>query len=298
MHGLGEPRPALLKLTPPQDLAGQVRRALLEDLGGATADADVSARLIDATRQGRATILAREALVLCGRPWAEATFQQIDAGVCSVWRAQDGDELPAQSVLCEIAGPARALLTVERTALNFLQLLSGTATLTRSYVAAVAGTGCAILDTRKTLPGLRTAQKYAVLCGGGRNHRMGLHDMVLIKENHIMAAGSIASAIAAARSKAPGIAIDVEVETLAEFDVALALRPDVVMLDEFSHADMAEAVRRNRAAGAAVRIEASGSVNLDSVRAIAATGVDYISIGSLTKHVRAIDLSMRFVLES
>jgi nicotinate-nucleotide pyrophosphorylase (carboxylating) len=281
----------------PADLGDQVRRALAEDLGGGDpATADVSARLIDADRSARATILAREALILCGRPWADATFALLDPAVRIDWRAQDGALLPAESVLCELSGPARALLTGERTALNFLQLLSGTATLTHAYVQAVAGTGCAILDTRKTLPGLRTAQKYAVLCGGGRNHRMGLHDMVLIKENHIAAAGSIADAVAAARSQAPGIAIEVEVETLAEFEAALALRPEVVMLDEFSHADMAQAVQRNAALGRPVRIEASGSVDLQTVRAIAATGVDFVSIGSLTKHVRAIDLSMRFQL--
>jgi nicotinate-nucleotide pyrophosphorylase (carboxylating) len=285
-----------LDLSTPPDLHEQVRRALLEDLGGGAADADVSARLIEAGRSAHASIIAREALILCGRPWAEETFRSLAPAVRIDWRACDGERVAAQALLCEIHGPARALLTGERTALNFLQLLSGTATLTRSYVDAVAGTGCEILDTRKTLPGLRTAQKYAVRCGGGHNHRMGLHDMVLIKENHIAAAGSIAAAVAAARRDAPGIAIEIEVETLEEFETALALRPEVVMLDEFPHALMAQAVQRNRALGKPVRIEASGSVDLQSVRAIAATGVDYISIGSLTKHVRAIDLSMRFQL--
>jgi nicotinate-nucleotide pyrophosphorylase (carboxylating) len=287
--------PALDLSTPP-DLHEQVRSALREDLGGGTADSDVSARLIDAQRRARATIVAREALVLCGRAWADDSFHSLEPAVRIDWRAGDGERVAAQAVLCEIEGPARALLTGERTALNFLQLLSGTATLTRSYVDAVAGTGCEILDTRKTLPGLRSAQKYAVRCGGGRNHRLGLHDMVLIKENHIAAAGSIAAAVGAARRDAPGIAIEVEVETLEEFEAALALRPEVVMLDEFPSALMLQAVQRNRELGRPVRIEASGSVDLQSVRAIAATGVDYISIGALTKHVRAIDLSMRFQL--
>ncbi|MEO7775705.1 MAG: carboxylating nicotinate-nucleotide diphosphorylase [Steroidobacteraceae bacterium] len=294
MHGRGEPRTAVLKL--PDDLAAQVRGALLEDLGGDLGDGDVSARLIDVARPGRATIITREPMILCGRPWAEATFDLLDANVRMDWRAQDGDLLPAQATLFEIEGNARALLTGERTALNFLQLLSGTATLTRAYVAAVAGTDCQILDTRKTLPGLRTAQKYAVRCGGGSNHRMGLYDMVLIKENHIAAAGSIGAAIAAARRMAPGVAIEVEVETLDEFRAALELRPTAIMLDEFTHAQMAHAVEMNLAAGKPVKLEASGGVDMNSVRAIAETGVDYISIGSLTKHVRAIDLSMRFQL--
>ena len=185
------------------------------------------------------------------------------------------------------------MLTGERTALNFLQLLSGTATATRRFVDAVEGTGCRILDTRKTLPGLRSAQKYAVRCGGGDNHRMGLYDRVLIKENHIIAAGSIAGAIAAARSSAPQISVEVEVESLGELEEALNARPDIVMLDEFSLQDLQAAVARNRARGSPVKLEASGSVSLDTVRAIAATGVDFISVGSLTKHVRAVDLSMR-----
>lgn len=301
MHGVGGPRPAVLSSARPPvpaDLDEQVRRALREDLGGADAEADVSARLIDAARLGRATLVTREPMILCGRPWADATFTTLAPGIQARWRAHDGERLAAGSVLCEIAGPARALLTGERTALNFLQLLSGTATLTRSYVDAVAGTGCQILDTRKTLPGLRTAQKYAVLCGGGRNHRMGLHDMVLIKENHIAAAGSIAAAVAQARATAPGVAIEVEVENPEEFEAAIALRPDVVMLDDFPPARIAEAVRRNRELGHGVKLEASGGIDLGSVRAIAVTGVDYISVGSLTKHVRAIDLSMRFTLSA
>jgi nicotinate-nucleotide pyrophosphorylase (carboxylating) len=196
-------------------------------------------------------------------------------------------------VLFEIAGAARAILTGERTALNFLQLLSATATATQRFVQAVAGTGCAILDTRKTLPGLRSAQKYAVLCGGGRNHRMGLYDRVLVKENHIAAAGSLGAAVRAARSHAPGLTVEVEVETLAEFAAALEAAADIVMLDEFSHADLRAAVAINRARPKPLLLEASGNVSLETVRAIADTGVDFISIGGLTKHVRAVDLSMR-----
>jgi nicotinate-nucleotide pyrophosphorylase (carboxylating) len=185
------------------------------------------------------------------------------------------------------------VLTGERTALNFLQLLSGTATVTRRFVDAVAGTACRILDTRKTVPGLRTAQKYAVRCGGAHNHRMGLYDQVLIKENHIAAAGSLTGAIEAARRNAKGVAVEVEVETLGELQEALSARPDIIMLDEFTLEDMRTAVALNRAQGSVAKLEVSGSVSLDAVRAIAETGVDYISVGALTKHVRAIDLSMR-----
>jgi nicotinate-nucleotide pyrophosphorylase (carboxylating) len=205
----------------------------------------------------------------------------------------DGERVSAEQVLFEIEGPARPILTGERTALNFLQLLSATATEARRYADAVAGTGCTILDTRKTLPGLRTAQKYAVRCGGAGNHRMGLFDMVLIKENHIATAGSIAAAIATARRTSPGLKVEVEVESLQELEQALAAQADIIMLDDFSHADMREAVARNRASPRPAKLEASGSVSLATVREIAETGVDYISVGSLTKHVRAIDLSMR-----
>jgi nicotinate-nucleotide pyrophosphorylase (carboxylating) len=193
-----------------------------------------------------------------------------------------------------LAGPARPILTGERTALNFLQTLSATATAAHRYVEAVAGTNCQILDTRKTLPGLRLAQKYAARCGGARNHRLGLYDMVLVKENHIIAAGSIAAAVATARRKSPGIPVEVEVETLVEFAAALAAGADIVMLDELSLADMRIAVERNRMQGSKAKLEASGSVTLATVREIAMTGVDFISIGGITKHVQAVDLSMRF----
>ncbi len=273
----------------PADLAQQVDAALREDIGGG----DVTAALVPAAQRVRGAVVTREEAVLCGRPWAEETFRRLDPQVRLDWRASDGDSLAAGKVIVEIAGPARAVLTGERTALNFLQLLSATATATRRFVDAVAGTGCRILDTRKTLPGLRSAQKYAVRCGGGDNHRMGLYDQVLIKENHIAAAGSITGAIEAARRSAPGLKVEVEVESLAELEEALNAAPDIIMLDDFSLADLRAAVSLNRPRGRAAKLEASGSVSLETVRAIAATGVDYISIGALTKHVRAVDLSMR-----
>ena len=236
-------------------------------------------------------------MTLCGSAWLRETFRQLDTEIAIDWRAADGDILVANSTICEIRGPARAILTGERCALNFLQTLSGTATETRRYVTAVAGTGCQILDTRKTVPGLRLAQKYAVRCGGGRNLRMGLHDMVLIKENHIIAAGTISAAIRQARASAPGIPVEVEVESLGEFREALGMKPDVIMLDEFTQADMRIAVSERNAAKSATRIEASGGINIGNIHAIAATGIDYISVGALTKHVNAIDLSLRFAPE-
>lgn len=273
----------------PRDLESQVATALREDGG----NGDVTAELVPPTQKVRGRVITREDAVLCGHPWVEETFRQLDPDVRLTWHAADGDGITTNSVIFEIAGPARAVLTGERTALNFMQLLSATATAARRYVDAVAGTGCVILDTRKTLPGLRTAQKYAVRCGGAQNHRIGLYDMVLIKENHIAAAGSLSGAITAARRTAPTLPVEVEVESLAEFAAALAARPDIIMLDEFSQPDMSEAVAINRASGRPVKIEASGSVTLETVRAIAATGVDYISVGGITKHVRAVDLSMR-----
>jgi nicotinate-nucleotide pyrophosphorylase (carboxylating) len=278
--------------TLPPDIAAQVERALAEDVGGG----DVTAALIPATTLATATLLSREAAVLCGTAWVDETFRQLDPSVQILWHAQDGDLVAADTVLCELSGPARALLTGERTALNFLQTLCGTATVTRRHVDAVAGTGCRILDTRKTLPGLRLAQKYAVRCGGGQNHRLGLYDMVLLKENHIMAAGSVAAALASARASAPGVPIEIEVETLEELRAALAAGPDIIMLDEFDDALMREAVALVHATTHRPKLEASGGVDLDSLRRIASTGVDYISIGSLTKHVRALDLSLRFKL--
>ncbi|MBV8877148.1 MAG: carboxylating nicotinate-nucleotide diphosphorylase [Gammaproteobacteria bacterium] len=273
----------------PADLPRQVEAALREDLGSG----DVTASLVPAAKRVHGSVITREAAVLCGRPWADETFRQLDPQVQLSWQAADGDRIAPGQILFSIAGHARAVLTGERTALNFLQLLSGTATATRGFVDAVAGTRCRILDTRKTVPGLRTAQKYAVRCGGAQNLRMGLYDQVLIKENHIAATGSLTAAIEAARRNAAGLAIEVEVETLTELQEALDARPDIIMLDEFSLEDMRRAVALNRAHGAAAKLEVSGSVSLETVQSIAATGVDYISVGALTKHVRAIDLSMR-----
>jgi nicotinate-nucleotide pyrophosphorylase (carboxylating) len=273
----------------PADLPAQVDAALREDIGSG----DVTVALVPAAQQVRGALITRERAVLCGRAWADETFRRLDERVRLSWHAGDGDLLSPGQVVFDIAGPARAVLTGERTALNFLQLLSATATAARAFADAVAGTGCRVLDTRKTLPGLRTAQKYAVRCGGGDNHRIGLYDRVLIKENHIAAAGSISAAIASARRLAPGITVEVEVESLAEFEEALLAKPDIVLLDEFSQADMKAAVARNQARGRQVLLEASGSVSIETVRSIAETGVDYVSVGSLTKHVRAVDLSMR-----
>ena len=273
----------------PADLGAQVDAALREDIGSG----DVTAALVPAGQRVRGSIVTREAAILCGRAWADETFRRLDPQVRLGWHAADGERLAADQVIFEIEGPARAVLTGERTALNFLQLLSGTATATRRLVDAVAGTPCRILDTRKTLPGLRTAQKYAVRCGGGDNHRMGLYDRVLIKENHIAAGGSLTGAIEAARRSAPELTVEVEVESPAELEEALDAKPDIIMLDDFSLAALQAAVKLNQARGRPVKLEASGSVSLETVRAIAATGVDYISVGALTKHVRAVDLSMR-----
>ncbi len=276
-------------LIPPADLPEQVAAALREDIGRG----DVTAQLVPATQRVRGRVITREDAVLAGRPWAEETFRSLDEGIRLTWRAADGERIAAGAVIFEIEGLARPILTGERNALNFLQLLSATATQTSRFVAAVAGTGCTVIDTRKTIPGLRSAQKYAVRCGGGRNHRMGLYDMVLIKENHIAAAGSITAAIAAARRVAQGVKVEVEVESLQELEEALRAGPDIVLLDEFSLEDLAAAVSLNRSRGKPVALEASGSVSLETVRAIAATGVDFVSSGGLTKNVRAVDLSMR-----
>jgi nicotinate-nucleotide pyrophosphorylase (carboxylating) len=281
-----DPAPGLI---PPADLPDQVEAALREDIGSG----DVTAELVPERQRVRGRVVTRENAVLCGRPWAEQTFRRLDPDVRLTWNFSDGDQVSAGAVLFEIEGRARPILTGERTALNFLQLLSATATQASRFAAAVAGTGCTVIDTRKTIPGLRSAQKYAVRCGGGRNHRMGLYDMVLIKENHIAAAGSIGSAIGAARRVANGVKVEVEVESLAELEEALRAGPDIVLLDDFSLEDLAAAVALNRSLGRRVALEASGSVSLETVRAIAATGIDFVSSGSLTKNVRAVDLSMR-----
>jgi nicotinate-nucleotide pyrophosphorylase (carboxylating) len=273
----------------PSDLAQQVAIALAEDIGSG----DITAELVPAEQRVTGKVITREPAILCGRPWVTEVFHQLDPSVKLTWNADDGDRVAANQTLFEIAGLARPVLTGERAALNFLQLLSGTATATRRYVDAIAGTACTILDTRKTIPGLRTAQKYAARCGGAQNLRIGLFDQFLIKENHIAAAGSLSKAIRAARQTPGSRKVEVEVETLQEFSEALQAGPDIIMLDEFSLNDMRAAVELNRASNHSAKIEASGMVTLETVRAIAETGVDYISIGSITKHVQAVDLSMR-----
>ena len=291
MHGRDLSRPANLnERVNSEIIARQVTAALAEDLGAG----DVTAVLVPPQQQVRAQIIAREPAILCGTDWASETFRQLDPGISLEWLTSDGERLVADAPLVKVSGAARPILSAERTALNFLQTLSATATAARRYVEAVAGTGCRILDTRKTIPGLRLAQKYAARCGGAQNHRLGLHDMVLLKENHIIAAGSIATAVGVARRTSAGIPVEVEVESLAEFDQALAAGADIIMLDELTLDDMRSAVTRNRERGSKAKLEASGSVTLATVRDIALTGVDYISIGGITKHVQAVDLSMRF----
>lgn len=265
-----------------------VARALAEDLG----DGDLTAGLIDPARRTRARILAREAAVLCGAPWVEAAVRQLDPQARITWHVAEGARCAAEQVVMEMEGQARALLSAERTALNFLQLLSGVATKTAVYVQAVEGTRAQIVDTRKTLPGLRLAQKYAVRTGGGTNHRIGLYDAVLIKENHIAAAGGIVPVLqAAARVAAQAAFVEIEVENLAQLEEALNAGATMVLLDNMELPTLREAVRLN--AGRAI-LEISGGVTLSSVRALAETGVDRISIGALTKDVKAIDFSMRF----
>lgn len=274
----------------PRDLPQQVERALDEDIGSG----DLTAALIPEKTAGRASVITREAAIVCGIPYVEAVFGRLDSRVRLEWQTTEGSAADADEVLLHLHGPARALLTGERTALNFLQLLSGTATAAHAYAERLEGTECRLLDTRKTLPGLRTAQKYAVRVGGGRNHRIGLFDGILIKENHIMAAGSIRRAVDAARAARAGVPVEVEVETLDELRQAIEAGADIAMLDDFSPAAMAEGVAVNRHAPRPLKLEASGGVSLETIRNIAATGVDFISVGSITKHVRAIDLSMRF----
>jgi nicotinate-nucleotide pyrophosphorylase (carboxylating) len=274
----------------PEDLPRQVAAALAEDIGSG----DLTAALIPAERSGRATVITREAAILCGIPYVEASFRQVDSRVTFKWRAAEGDAVSADQVLFTVSGPARALLTAERSALNFLQLLSGTATVTHSYAALLLGTQCRLLDTRKTIPGLRTAQKYAVRVGGGQNHRMGLFDGILIKENHIAAAGSVARAVAAAKRGASHVPVEVEVEDLMQLQQAIDAGADIEMLDNFSLTAIREGVALNARMGGRSKIEASGGITSDTIRAVAQTGVDFISVGSITKHVRAVDLSMRF----
>jgi len=271
-----------------QPTHSEIAAFLAEDMG----NGDLTANIIPVSTQAIADVITREQCVLCGQAWFEAVFRQLSPEVAIEWLCAEGSLVSAGTLLCKIQGPARALLSGERTALNLLQTLSATATSARRYAIAVAGTGCKVLDTRKTIPGLRLAQKYAVKCGGCFNHRIGLFDAILIKENHIIAAGSIAAAVKTAR-RISSASIEVEVENLDEFQQAQAAKPDRIMLDNFSIADTRSAVKQN---SRQLELEASGNITLENIRAIAETGVDYISIGALTKNLIAVDLSMRIKL--
>lgn len=275
-------------MTLPRDIPETVRRALAEDIG----PGDLTARLISPHALAQAQVFTREAAVFCGSAWFEEVFHQLDEKADIVWKAKDGDTIHAGQVLCSLSGPARALLTGERTALNFIQHLSGIATRTRQYADAVRGTRAVILDTRKTVPGLRRAQKYAVICGGGQNHRLGLYDAILIKENHIAAAGSVVAALQAAQAAvSSGAFIEIEVENIAQLHEALDAGAKRILLDNFDIATLRAAVAEARGRAS---LEVSGGVSLENVHAIAETGVDFISVGDLTKNVKAVDLSMRF----
>lgn len=266
----------------------QIQTFLEEDIGSG----DITAAIIPESVNAEAEVITREAMVLCGQAWFNAVFTKLDPKIQINWLAAEGETVDPETTLCRLAGQARALLTGERTALNWLQTLSATATIARQYSEAVKGTGCKVLDTRKTLPGLRQAQKYAAACGGCYNHRMGLYDGVLIKENHIMAAGSIDQAIRTAHSLSDA-PVEVEIEALAQLNEAMAAKPDRIMLDNFSLEDLQTAVKLT---AGSIELEASGNIGLDNIREIAETGIDFISIGALTKHIKAIDLSMRIKL--
>ncbi|MAX51117.1 MAG: nicotinate-nucleotide diphosphorylase [Methylophaga sp.] len=268
-------------------IASQVKLSLLEDIG----QEDLTANLIPADAVATATLITREDATLCGMQWFNSVFEQLDASISINWKAQDGDRVKAHSVLCELHGPARSLLTGERTAMNFLQTLSATATLSSVYADAVSALPVKILDTRKTIPGWRVAQKYAVKCGGCFNHRVGLYDGILIKENHIMAAGSIERAVDQAKALSANVPIEVEVENLAELEQALMAGADIILLDNFTIDELKQAVALNKGQS---ELEASGGITLSNIRSIAETGVDRISVGALTKDIKAVDLSMRF----
>lgn len=275
----------------PSTIQSAVRDALAEDIGSG----DVTASLVPATASATATVLTREDAVICGQPWFDEVFRQLPESTNLTWQCAEGDSVRADTVVCELAGNARVLLTGERTALNFLQLLSGTATAAQRYAEAVAGTDCRVLDTRKTIPGLRLAQKYACAMGGATNHRTGLYDGILIKENHIMAAGGIREAVLAARTGPDDLPVEVEVESMDEVREALVSGADILLLDNFSLQQLREAVALNtELRSTRAKLEASGNVSLDTIGAIAATGVDFVSVGAMTKHVRAVDFSMRF----
>ena len=274
-----------------KNIRDSVARALSEDIGAG----DVTADLIQPRATIEATVITREAMTMAGRPWFDQVMRQVDGLIEIDWHFDDGDSIEAGESICDLRGPARSILTAERTALNFLQLMSATATVTAQYVAAVADTDCRILDTRKTLPGLRFEQKYAVKCGGGINHRIGLFDAILIKENHITSAHGIAHAVAAARRSHSGMPVEVEVESMDQLREALTAKADRLLLDNFSPATLREAVAVNRTEGnPPAELEASGGIKINTIRDFAETGVDYISVGALTKNIHAIDLSMRF----
>ena len=274
----------------PDDIDTTVKRALAEDIGSG----DITADILPDTSISTAHVICRESAVLCGTAWFDNTFQQLDAQVSVSWHANDGDAVSEKAQLCTVKGPSKAILSGERTALNFLQTLSATATMARRYADRVKGLPVQILDTRKTLPGLRSAQKYAVSCGGCNNHRMGLYDAILIKENHILACGSIIEAVGRARQLHPGVPIEIEVENLNEAAAALTAGADTLLLDNFNMESLRKSVVLNNGRA---RLEASGGITLENIRSIAETGVDYISVGSLTKDVKAIDMSMRFQYE-
>ena len=279
-----------------EEITQSVKIALHEDLNGLPAsEGDITANLIPEDKQAKAVVITREDAVFCGQAWTQEVFRQLGDNVKITWSVKDGDFVKANGTLFTLEGPARTLLTGERTALNFIQTLSGIATKVKLYMDLIAGTNCKLLDTRKTLPGLRNASKYAVLCGGGFNHRLGLYDAYLIKENHILACGGIAEAIATANKQHPERWVEVEVETIDELKAALDAGAQRVMLDNFTVPMMIEAVAINNANAHTADLEVSGNVNRKTIRSYAETGVDYISVGALTKHVHAVDLSMRFV---
>ena len=273
------------------DITATVRTALAEDIG----DGDITAQLIPAAQQGKARVISRQEAVICGVEWVNEVFRQVDDSVRVHWLVSDGDTVSADQTLFELEGSARSLLTGERSALNFLQTLSATTTISAYYASLVEGTGVKLLDTRKTIPGLRLAQKYAVTCGGCYNHRIGLYDAFLIKENHIMACGSIANAVATAKRNEPGKPVEVETESFEELQQALDAQADIIMLDNFDHAGLRLAVQKNKQHPTPAKLEASGGIDASTLRSIAETGVDYISIGLLTKDCKAVDLSMRFI---
>jgi nicotinate-nucleotide pyrophosphorylase (carboxylating) len=273
-----------------ENLEIHVSLALQEDVG----TGDLTADLIPSHQQADAEVFSREPAIICGRPWFDEVFKQVNPNVKITWLVSEGDTVKKDQLVCQIQGPANSILTAERTALNFLQTLSGTATVTHQYVQALKDSQTQLLDTRKTLPGLRLAQKYAVFCGGGVNHRIGLYDAILIKENHIMSAGSITKAVLLAKTQHPNIKVEVETESIIEVAEGLSAGADIIMLDNFTHEMMLQAMQLNQAAVLPAKFEISGNVELKALPLLAQIGVDYISTGAITKHLHAIDFSMRF----